>query len=262
MDLAYVGRAPIEDYIVTIKFGSRVFAPRLFTTLLTGALLVLLLGLGRWQLHRAAEKQQLVDEFAAGADATRQIDAATPRLPRYQHVRLSGRYDGARQFLIDNMESADGLPGYYVVTPFALQGGGWILVNRGWVPLAAGGRGKPPIPVSAAARTIRGRADELPRPGIRLSGAAALAPPYPVVAEYPRLADIEGLLREPEWAKAAPLVLLDPDQADGYLRQWSVPGFPPIRYTAYAVQWFALALTLAIIYVVTNLHRSGDREKP
>jgi cytochrome oxidase assembly protein ShyY1 len=31
-----------------------------------------------------------------------------------------------------------------------------------------------------------------------------------------------------------------------------------MRHIAYAVQWFALALTLAIIYVVTNLHRRTE----
>jgi cytochrome oxidase assembly protein ShyY1 len=30
-----------------------------------------------------------------------------------------------------------------------------------------------------------------------------------------------------------------------------------MRHIGYAVQWFALALTLAVIYVVTNLRR-GD----
>jgi len=29
-----------------------------------------------------------------------------------------------------------------------------------------------------------------------------------------------------------------------------------MRHVGYAVQWFALALTLAVIYVVTNLRRS------
>ena len=54
---------------------------------------------------------------------------------------------------------------------------------------------------------------------------------------------------------AAELVLLDADQPDGYLRQWQPPGFPPLRHTAYAVQWFGLALALGIIYLVTNVRR-------
>jgi surfeit locus 1 family protein len=53
------------------------------------------------------------------------------------------------------------------------------------------------------------------------------------------------------------LVLLDPGEPDGYVRNWSAPGFPPMRHLGYAVQWFALALTLAVIYVVTNLRRAA-----
>ena len=35
-----------------------------------------------------------------------------------------------------------------------------------------------------------------------------------------------------------------------------------MRHVAYAVQWFGLALTLAVIYVVTNLKRTGAAVPP
>ena len=57
-----------------IKIGSRTFAPRTFTTLLTIVLIALLISLGRWQLRRADEKRVLFDSFAAGTDVTRLID--------------------------------------------------------------------------------------------------------------------------------------------------------------------------------------------
>ncbi len=48
-------------------------------------------------------------------------------------------------------------------------------------------------------------------------------------------------------------------EPDGYVRTWSPPGFPPMRHIGYAVQWFALALALLVIYLVTNL-RQGRHE--
>ncbi len=63
---------------MSIKIGSRIFAPRLFTTLLTLALIALLISLGRWQLRRADEKRALFDSFAAGTDATQPIELGTP----------------------------------------------------------------------------------------------------------------------------------------------------------------------------------------
>lgn len=241
-----------------MKLGSRIFAPRPLTTVLTLVLLIALLSLGRWQLHRAGEKQILYDAFDKGSDATVTVGLETSALPRYQHVEARGRYDQSRQVLIDNMTDADGRAGYFVVTPLALAGGGWLLVNRGWVPLGASRATLPPISVAGDTRTLRGRADHLPSPGIRLGKPAQLRPPFPVVADFPTADEIENLLHESNWSHAADVVLLDADQPDGYVRQWQAPGMPPIRHIAYAVQWFGLAVALALIYVVTNLRRSKD----
>ena len=241
---------------MTLRFGSRVFEPRAFTTLLALLLVAALVALGRWQLQRADQKQALYTLFDSGQDATRAVDAATPRLPRYQHVEAVGAYDSGRQILIDNMSNAEGRAGYYVITPFALHGGGWLLVNRGWVPVGASRAAKPDVAVSTQEREIKGRADELPRAGMQLGTRVPLAPPYPLVANFPTHAEIAALLGETVWAHAANLVLLDPSEPDGYLRQWQPPGFAPIRHIAYAVQWFALAAALVVIYVVTNLRRA------
>jgi surfeit locus 1 family protein len=240
---------------VSITVGSRIFTPRPLTTLLTLALLVLLISLGRWQLRRADEKGALYDSFASGSDVTRPIDASTPPVPRYQHLEAAGHYDDSRQVLIDNMVES-GQAGYFVITPFELQGGGWILVNRGWVPVGASRAERPSIPANAQMRTIRGRADKLPSPGIQLGTRTALTPPYPVVASFPNHEEVAALLKEPRWASAADVVLLDAAQPDGYVRHWSPPGFPPLRHVGYAVQWFGLAAALFVIYIVTNTRRA------
>ncbi len=244
-----------------LRVGSRIFAPRPFTTVLTVVLLGMLVSLGRWQLQRADQKRALYDAFDKGADATQRVDLMTPALPRYQHVETRGRYDGSRQILIDNMTDADGRAGYFVVTPLALTGGGWLLVNRGWVPLGRSRSELPAIGVAGDVRTVLGRADHLPTPGIRMGRAAALRPPYPAVADFPTRAEIAALLHEASWTRAADLVLLDPGQPDGYVRRWQAPGFPPLRHVAYAVQWFGLALALFVIYLVTNFRRSAGAQQ-
>lgn len=238
-----------------IQIASRRFAPRLFTTLLTIALMALLISLGFWQLRRAEEKKVLFDAFAAGSDLSLSIDGQTPKVPRYSHVEAAGHYDGSRQVLIDNMVTAAGA-GYYVITPFALREGGWLLVNRGWVPLGRSRAELPAIPVPNDERRIRGRADNMPAAGIHMGVPAPLAPPYPIVAAFPTHAQLAQLLQEPDWTPAADLLLLDADQSDGYVRGWTPPGFPPMRHIGYAVQWFALAAALLVIYIVTNFRRN------
>ena len=148
------------QYIVSIQVGGWTFEPRLFTTLLAIALIVLLVSLGRWQLHRAAEKRVLFDSFAAADGAAQPIDLRSAKVARYSRVQAVGRYDETRQVLIDNMVEG-GRAGYYVITPFALEGGGWVLVNRGWVPVGRTRADRPAIAVGGNVRTVRGRADNL-----------------------------------------------------------------------------------------------------
>jgi surfeit locus 1 family protein len=241
---------------VPITLGNRTFTPRPFTTLLCVVLIAMLVSLGRWQLQRAAEKRVLFDSFAAGSAATQSIDLGTPKLPRYSQAEAQGRYDGTRQVLIDNMVHGESA-GYFVITPFALQGGGWLLVNRGWVPLGKSRAERPAIPVPGDDRRIRGRADNLPSPGIQMGTPAVPAPPYPVVANFPTHREIATLLNEASWTPAADVILLDPREPDGYVRDWAAPGFPPMRHVGYAVQWFGLALALLVIYIVTNFRRTG-----
>jgi surfeit locus 1 family protein len=225
-------------------------------TLLTLIVLGLLLSLGRWQLQRADQKRALFDSFAAGADGTLTIEPSTPPVARYRHVTVRGAFDATRQVLIDNMVSAEGQAGYYVITPFALEGGGWILVNRGWVPVGASRAQRPDIPVDGSVRSIHGRADNLPSPGIQLGSRVPLTATFPVVAAFPNHAEIEQLLREPNWNRAADVILLDPQEPGGYERKWLPPGFPPLRHIGYAVQWFGLAAALVVIYFVTNTRKA------
>ncbi len=236
-----------------ITIGSRVFAPGLWPSLLTAALLVLLLSLGRWQLHRADEKRALYDAFATGSGSTQSIDSATGPLERYRRVEAAGHYDPTGQILIDNMIAADGRAGYFVITPFTMSDGASILVNRGWIPLGASRAELPAVEVPAGERHIRARVDQLPRPGIRMGQPQPLAPPFPIRAAFPSLRDIQAVLARRTWSRSGEVLLLDAHEPDGYRREWAAPGFPPIRHIAYAVQWFGLALALSVIYIVSNL---------
>lgn len=236
-----------------ITIGSRVFAPGLWPSLLTAALLVLLLSLGRWQLHRADEKRALYDAFAAGTGSVQRIDSASGPLERYRMVEATGRYDPTAQILIDNMIAADGRAGYFVITPFRLSDGASLLVNRGWIPLGASRAELPGVDVPAGERHLRARVDQLPRPGIRMGQPQPLSPPFPIRAAFPSLSDIQAAAPARTWSRSAEVLLLDPREPDGYRREWAAPGFPPMRHIAYAVQWFGLALALSIIYVVSNL---------
>ena len=230
----------------------RRFRPGLPATLFTAFFLPLLLVLGTWQLNRAAEKQALFDDFAAGGAAVA-LDADSAGLDglrRYARVQAAGHYLGERQFLLDNMVE-DGQAGYRVLTPLLLADGVAVLVDRGWIPRDFSTDVAPVISVAAAPRSISGKLDRLPRPGIQL--ATTLAPGWPKVVQFPsrdELSQALGLRLVPG------LVLLDAEQPDGFRRNWRPSDFGPERHIGYAVQWFALAITLVVLFLAWSFRKS------
>jgi surfeit locus 1 family protein len=239
------------EYILALLHGRR-FAPSLVATLLAIVGIASVAHLGVWQLHRAQEKRAILDQMSAGAATTRTLESVDQRLPRYQTVRATGRYDAAHQVLLDSMPSPRGMPGYRVLTPFELGAGGWILVDRGWVPMGRTRAELPKIDVAEDERTIVGQLAEVPRPGLRLgSGQNAAGAGWPRVMNFPEHADLERALER----QLGHFVLrLDPAQSDGYERMLAPPpDFGPSRHIAYAVQWFAMGVAMLVIYVLVNL---------
>lgn len=110
--------------------------------LLLGLCLVFFAGfvsLGVWQVHRRAWKLALIDRVNARV-RTAPIPApgpaawpATTADAAYTHVAVTGRYENARETLVQaNTELG---PGFWVLTPLDTARGFTLLVNRGFVPL-------------------------------------------------------------------------------------------------------------------------------
>lgn len=234
----------------------RRFAPPAWAVLLTAVALAAFVSLGTWQLGRAREKRGLIAEFAAGSRDTVEANGLDlGGLPRYQRVRLRGAYDPSRQVLLDNMPSAAGRPGYRVLTPLRrADGRGWVMVDRGWVPLGASREALPDVAVGAGERELSGVLDVLPEPGLRLGPAAAPgATGWPRLLLFPTEADLESALGLELETR---IVLLDADRPDGYERSWRpATGFGPERHLGYALQWFAFAAVTVVIFIALNLRR-------
>lgn len=239
--------------------GNWKFRPGRVPSVAVLVLLPVLVSLGIWQLQRAEHKRDMFQDFETGAQtisvAGSSLLATLARLPRYQRIELAGRYESGRQFLLDNMTS-DGVAGYHVLTPFAVDdAGARVLVNRGWIPRDFGTAILPNVAVGESERRVAGRIKRLPRPGLELSAADGALPEWPRVVQFPTMGElVDGLGVE----LAPRMVLLDPAAADGFIRDWQPTEFGPERHVGYAVQWFALAATLLIIYLALNLKRNGN----
>lgn len=214
--------------------------------------------LGFWQLDRAEQKRQLLLQQQAGMTGEaldmNRIETVDVDAVKYRPVKMVGHYDAEHQFLIDNQIS-EGKSGYWVLTPFIIDGGQKaILVNRGWIALGEDRSRLPELPVANEHRHVSGRLNSFPSVGLKLRGAEIPAAGWPSVVQ---LVDSRLLSEKLGYALHDFQIELDAGLADGYKRQWKIAvPIPPEKHLAYAVQWFGLALTLTALFVWISLKKS------
>jgi surfeit locus 1 family protein len=237
----------LRDY--SFKPGWRAWA--LFLTAF-----LLFVRLGFWQLHRADEKRALMEsrELRAREEPLRLTgtEAGDPADLRFRPVVAAGRYDSDHQFLVDN-QVHNQQPGYHVLTPLRLAGGGAaVLVNRGWVPL---GKSRSDLPALAIDRTeveINGAVDNFQGVGLKLAGADVPTPGWPAVVAAPDPARLAQRLGYPVLPYQ---VLLAPAADQGFVRAWREARLDYGKNQGYALQWFLFSGVAAVLFVRHGLKR-------
>jgi len=233
-------------------------APAWPLTVLTIALCVVFVGLGRWQWHRGQARQEEWEAFARGADEALPLGPQQlAQVARFARVLVSGHWRPDRQFLLDNRTHA-GSAGYEVLTPLELADGRVLLVDRGWLAFTGYRAVLPDVAFTPQdTATLVGRVDELPSAGLAFGRAApAVNGSWPRLATYPHIEDLSAALGrsiEPR------ILLLDARAPDGYVRDWQPPGLPPARHWAYAIQWWCFAATLIVVWIVLAVRRARVR---
>lgn len=121
---------------------NRFFRPLFGATVTTVIALAILIGLGLWQIERLHWKLGLIatiDERMAAPPMPAPLPSDWPSLDlktlEYHHLKLVGHFDNTRELYYFTQDD-DGNAGYDIVTPFALDTGGTVLVDRGFVPEA------------------------------------------------------------------------------------------------------------------------------
>lgn len=241
----------MQKYSPVLNSSGRRFVQRPIATVATAGAVLLCVLLGNWQLERAAEKRALDEDFTRPGLAL-PLPPASVVVPHYQRVTASGSYDTAHQFLLDNMSEA-GRAGVHVLTPLLLPDGNAVIVDRGWVPFGATRESLPDVTVPVTLRTVAGRLDELPRPGIELAAPAGRG--WPRLTSYPRMQELADALGRKLYPRR---ILLDPRDPDGFVRNWQVSGMTTVRHLGYAIQWYAFAATAVAIWFVLGLRRKGE----
>ena len=233
------------------------FRPTLWPTLFTVPALIILIGLGTWQVERLHWKENLIATREARSSApptALPADDADPASFEFNRARVVGRFMNDKEMLLA-ARSLNGNVGFHVVAPLAEADGHTILVDRGWIPLEL----KDPISRRAG----------------ELEGATA----------------VEGLLRasqKPSWlvpdnrpdegvwfsvdvaamAKWAGLARARPY----FLEAGTAPnpgGYPiggqsrielPNNHLQYAITWYSFAVSLAVIYFLYHRRLAKEEE--
>lgn len=219
-------------------------------------LLPLLLGLGFWQLQREQEKLQILARFQARlAEAPTAIErlAAQDDLA-WRRVKLNGRFDPERIYLLDNQIRA-GRVGFDVLQPFTLNGGQMLVwVSRGWV---AGKRLRSELPavqtptgqmaVDGYIYVPSGRTFSLEH----TDGVSHKSWPRVIQnVSVPKLA--AGVNAEEVFTH---VVRLSEDSPAALQADWPTINVQPAKHRGYAVQWFCMAVALLFFFVLHSSKR-------
>jgi surfeit locus 1 family protein len=203
--------------------------------------------LGRWQLHRAAEKEALQAGMDAQSgkhvvNAAALLSAAEPVALVHQHARFRGEWLVDHTLYLDNRQM-NAKVGFYVMTPLRLQGSAQVLlVQRGWVQRNFEERDKlPAIETPSGDVDIEGRI-ALPPGKLFELGAA----PSTRIRQNLDLPQMQAELQAP----VLPVILVQTGPASGgLLRDWPAANLGVEKHYGYAFQWFGMSAVMALLYL-------------
>ncbi len=169
----------------------------------------------------------------------------------YRRVRVSGQFVQDWPVYLDNRPH-QGAAGFHLLMPFRIAGSDMhLLVARGWVKRDTADRTRLPeiatpkgtIELEGIARRNAGQVLQLGQPEPLKPGA--------IVQNL----DIAELERATKLPMQAFVLEQTSDTGDGLVRDWLRPSTGVDKHRGYAFQWYALAATAFLFYVVTGLRR-------
>lgn len=218
------------------------------------AMFITMIGLGVWQLDRLGQRREA--NAARQAVLSQHPTTVTGRpgdVPALigRRVRVTGTFLNAQSMVLRGQKSDAGVDGVHLLAPLRISGGDYaVIVDRGWLPAEQR---------SLAARAAYAIGREVTIEGLALAPQARADAPLAAM-DLP----LPGEGRIDAWVRvdvarmqdqiAAPLLPL-------YIEQLPTPGAgglpqprDPARldegpHLSYALQWFAFAAILLVVYV-------------
>ncbi len=226
--------------------------PPVMATVLTLASIVILCGLGIWQVKRLHWKEGILHQLAVAESMSSaplltyndvMARAGEDDLKLIRNVSLRGRWLNGSEVLIAPRTWQE-KAGYHLLTPLALDGGGTVLVNRGWLPEdKKDPASRPETIVNTPEVDVMGMLRHPERANIFVPQNV------PGENEWFRI-DLAQIAAARHIEKLAPLVLyakLETGNPDLPVKE-ALVWHPPNNHASYAFFWFSMAGILAVVY--------------
>ncbi len=238
--------------------AGRRFRPRFWPSFWALPVFFVLIALGAWQLERLEEKQALIAELAfrsSGPAVELPRDLSDPESLRYLKVAVTGHYLHDREAILANRVHRKEV-GRHILTPFRLENGRTIIVDRGWVPFAL----EAPETRKDSLLEGRQRLVGLLRQG-GFGGPAFLEPANEPDKGLYNWVDLPGLAQGA--GLVAPittlyLALATIDHGGDYPKPQAPTANLANNHRLYAITWFSLAAILAVMFFFFSLRQSEE----
>lgn len=212
--------------------------------------MALTLALANWQLHRAHEKEgraARLEAFAKDPPVWLGADGVKADEIEWRQVMARGRFEPKYGVLIDNRVRR-GVAGYHVVMPLEVGGGRHVLVNRGWIAGNPERARLPEVKTPPGTVEVTGLAVVPGRRFLELSERVAEGRVWQNLT-LERYRQVYPITLQPV------MIQQESPLDDGLAREWAPPDFGVDKHYGYAFQWFALAATILVFYLVTHVRR-------
>lgn len=215
--------------------------------LLVCAVLPLTVSAMFWQLDRAEQKREMLQQLDEGlAHPPVLLEEVAEDARNYTRVIVEGSW-AEPVFLLDN-RTRNGRVGYEVVGLIEREGSTPVLVNRGWVPAGNDRSVLPEI--------------EIPPGNHRVEGYLYRSVQKPIVfaeqqwsgswPERTQIIDFELMAGRLQQELYPFVVRISPESPLAYQADWRVERKGPGMHIGYAVQWALISLTIVIMSLFVN----------
>jgi surfeit locus 1 family protein len=229
----------------------------IFSSIIFLSAFFLLISLGNWQLKRLSEKEEFIKKIDSNLNGLPKTIESVKAQPFYSKVSITGRFLPNKTILLYGKRSAHPEnDGYYILTAFEAENGQVYLVSRGWIA-----QSKKNELLEFSAREINDNIEAVILPG---ENKGYFMPANDINKNIwftidLKLAQNTLAITETNFY----LMQINSHTLPNGGQKLSATNLNKVRndHMEYAITWYSLAASLAVIFIMANTKRGRNQIK-